>query len=67
VLLIAEGQAATGELKDAAVKGLKTETGKSILVWGALGAVAGAALPFVGPVLIGSLGAAYGAAKKLTK
>jgi hypothetical protein len=65
--LVAEGQVAAGEIKDAAVKGLKSDTGKSMLVWGAFGAVAGAVLPFVGPVLIGSLGAAYGAAKKLTK
>jgi hypothetical protein len=65
--VIAEGQVAAGEIKDAAIKGLKSETGKSMLVWGAFGAVAGAVLPFVGPVLIGSLGAAYGAAKKLTK
>jgi hypothetical protein len=65
--LAAETQVALGEVKDAAVKGLKSETGKSMLVWGAFGAVAGAVLPFVGPVLIGSLGAAYGAAKKLTK
>ena len=65
--LVAEGQVAAGEIKDATVKGLKSETGKSMLVWGAFGAVAGAALPFVGPVLIGSLGAAYGAVKKITK
>jgi hypothetical protein len=65
--VIAEGQVAAGEIKDAAIKGLKSETGKSMLVWGAFGAVAGAVLPFVGPVLIGSLGAAYGAAEKLTK
>jgi hypothetical protein len=65
--VIAEGQVAAGEVKDAAIKGLKSETGKSMLVWGAFGAVAGVVLPFVGPVLIGSLGAAYGAAKKLTK
>ena len=65
--LVAESQVAAGEIKDAAVKGFKSETGKSMLVWGAFGAVAGAVLPFVGPVLIGSLGAAYGAAKKLTK
>ena len=65
--LAAEGQVAVGEIKDVAIKGLKSETGKSMLVWGAFGAVAGAVLPFVGPVLIGSLGAAYGAAKKLTK
>jgi hypothetical protein len=65
--VIAEGQVAAGEIKDAAIKGIRSETGKSMLVWGAFGAVAGAVLPFVGPVLIGSLGAAYGAAKKLTK
>jgi hypothetical protein len=65
--LAAEGQVALGEIKDAAVQGLKSETGRSMLVWGAFGAVAGAVLPFVGPVLIGSLGAAYGAAKKITK
>ena len=65
--LIAEGQVAVGEIKDATVKGAKSEMGKSVIVWGTLGAVAGAALPFVGPVLIGTLGAAYGAAKKLTK
>ena len=65
--LVAEGQVAAGEIRDATVRGLKTETGKSMLVWGAYGAVAGAVLPFVGPILIGSLGAAYGAAKKLTK
>ena len=65
--LVAEGQVAVGEIKDATAKGLKSETGKSMLVWGVFGAVAGAVLPFVGPVLIGSLGAAYGAARKLTK
>jgi hypothetical protein len=65
--LVAEGQVAVAEVKDAAARGLKSETGKSMLVWGAFGAVAGAVLPFVGPVLIGSLGAAYGATKKLTK
>ena len=65
--LVAEGQVAAGEIKDATVKGLKSEVGKSMMVWGAFGAIAGAVLPFVGPVLIGSLGAAYGAAKKLAK
>jgi hypothetical protein len=64
--VIAESQVAAGEIKDATIKGLKSEAGKSMLVWGAFGAVAGAVLPFVGPVLIGTLGAAYGAAKKLT-
>ena len=63
--LVAEGEVAVGEMKDAAVKGLKTETGKSILVWGAFGAVAGAALPFVTPLVIGALGAGYGALRKL--
>ena len=65
--LVAEAQVAAEEIRDATIRGLKTETGKSMLVWGAYGAVAGAVLPFVGPILIGSLGAAYGAAKKLTK
>lgn len=65
--LVAEGQVAVGEIKDATVKGLKSDIGKSMMVWGAFGAVAGVVLPFVGPVLIGSLGAAYGAAKKITK
>jgi hypothetical protein len=65
--LLAEGEVAVAEIKDAAVRGLKSETGKSMLVWGAVGALAGAALPFVGPGLVGVLGAAYGAAKKLTK
>ena len=65
--LVAESQVAAGEIKDAAVKGLKSETGKSMLVWGAFGAVAGAALPFVGPVVIGALGAGYGAVRKLAK
>jgi len=62
--IVAEGEVAAGELKDAAVKGLKSETGKSMLVWGAFGAVAGAALPFVTPLVIGALGAGYGAVKK---
>ena len=65
--LVAEGEVVVGELKDAAAKGLKSETGKSMLVWGAFGAVAGAALPFVGAVALGALGACYGALKKLTK
>ena len=65
--LVAEGEVVVGELKDAAAKGLRSETGKSMLVWGAFGAVAGVALPFVGPVAIGALGAGYGALKKLTK
>ena len=38
--LVAEGGVAVGELKDAAVKGLKSDAGKSILVWGAFGAAA---------------------------
>jgi hypothetical protein len=63
--LVAEGEVAVGEMKDAAVKGLKSETGKSMLVWGAFGAVAGAALPFVTPLVIGALGAGYGALRKL--
>jgi hypothetical protein len=62
--LAAEGELAVGEMKDAAIKGLKSETGKSMLVWGAFGAVAGAALPFVTPLVIGALGAGYGALKK---
>ena len=63
--LVAEGGVALGELKDAAVKGLKSDAGKSILVWGAFGAVAGAALPFVTPLIVGALGAGYGALRKL--
>jgi len=63
--LVAEGEVAVGEMKDAAVKGLKSETGKSILVWGAFGAVAGAVLPIVTPLVIGALGAGYGALRKL--
>jgi hypothetical protein len=63
--LVAEGEVAAGEIKDAAIKGLKSETGKSILVWGAFGAVAGAVLPVVTPLVIGALGAGYGALKKI--
>ena len=61
----AEGEVALAEVKDAAIKGLKSETGKSMLIWGAFGAVAGAALPFVGAAVVGALGAGYGALKKL--
>jgi hypothetical protein len=63
--LVAEGGVAVGEIKDAAVKGLKSDAGKSILVWGAFGAAAGAALPFVTPLIVGALGAGYGALRKL--
>ena len=63
--LVAEGEVALGEVKDAAVKGIKSETGKSMLIWGAFGAVAGAVLPFVGAAMVGALGAGYGAVKKL--
>ena len=63
--LVSEGQVAAGEIRQVAKKAIKSETGKSVLIWGAFGAVAGAALPFVGAAVLGALGAGYGALKKL--
>ncbi|MFL6769415.1 MAG: hypothetical protein ACJ8FH_06600 [Sphingomicrobium sp.] len=60
-----EGKVVLAEIGDKTKRGLKSDIGKSMVVWGAAGAVAGVVLPFVGPALIGALGAGYGALKKL--
>ena len=61
----AEGKIIAREVLEVTKKGIKTETGRSVAAYAAIGAVAGSAIPFVGSITGAGVGALIGAVRKI--